>query len=86
MLNRLSFNRKITLITLSATLGLVVVCSLSIWQTRSDIHQGKQAALRIAALSALSIVTAFKARAAAGTMPEAEAKKAARDVLRATAG
>ncbi len=82
MLNRLSFNQKNALMMASAIAGIALVCGLSVWQTRNEIVQGRQAALRTAVQAAQSIVVAFQARAAAGSMPEADAKKAAREALR----
>ena len=82
MFNTLSFNRKIGLLMVSAVLGIAVVCVSSVWQTRNEIIQGKQAALRTAVQAAQSVVLAFQARAAAGTMSEADAKKAAREAVR----
>ena len=82
MLNKLSFNQKIALMMASAVAGIAIVCGISVWQTRNEIIQGKQAALRTAVQSAQSVVTAFQARVAAGTMSEADAKKAAADAIR----
>ena len=82
MLNRISFNQKIALMMASAIVGIAIVSGISVWQTRNEIIQGKQAALRTAVQSAQSVVTAFQARVAAGTMSEADAKKAARDTIR----
>jgi len=53
-----------------------------IWQTRAEITEGKQAALRTAVQAAQSVVASYQARAAAGTMSEADAKKAAVDAIR----
>ena len=82
MINKLSFNQKIALMMASAVVGIALVSGISVGQTRHEIIQGKQAALRTAVQSAQSVVTAFQARVAAGTMTEADAKKAARDALR----
>ena len=82
MLQHLSFKRKITLLVTSAIVGLAVVTGVSVWQTRSDITEGRRTALRTAVQSAYSIVAGYQAAAAAGTMPEADAKKAAAEAIR----
>ena len=82
MLERLSFKQKIVLIVAGAIVGLLVLTGLSIWQTKNDITEGRKAALRSAAQSALTIVAGYQAAAAAGTLPEADAKKAAADAIR----
>jgi methyl-accepting chemotaxis protein len=82
MIDKLSFNQKIALMMGSAVVGIAIVAGLSVWHTRAEIIQGKQASLRTATQSAQSVVMAFQARVAAGTMSEADAKKAARDAIR----
>ncbi len=82
MLNRFSFNQKIALMMASTIVGIAIVSGISVWQTRNEIIQGKQAALRGAVQSAQTVVAAYQARAAAGTMSEADAKKAAREAIR----
>jgi methyl-accepting chemotaxis protein len=79
---KLSFDRKIGLLMASAFVGIALVAGLSLWQTRAEIIDGRKAALRTAVQSAHSIVLAFQARAAAGTMSDADAKKAAADAIR----
>ena len=82
MLTKLSFNQKIGLLLGSAIAGIAIVAGISVWQTRTEIIQGKQAALRTAVQSAQSIVLAYQARVLAGTLSEADAKKAAADAIR----
>ena len=82
MLTKLSFNQKIALLMTSAVLGVAIVTAVSIWDTRAATIAAKQTALRSAVQSAQSIITAYQARAAAGTMSEADAKKAAAEAIR----
>jgi len=82
MLSKLSFNQKIVLLMSSALVGVVLVAGMSVWQTRSEIIQGKQAALRTAVQAARSVVLGYQARVASGELSEADAKKAAADALR----
>ena len=82
MINHLTFNKKIALLMTSAVVGIAIVCGLSVWKTRAEIIQGKQAALRTAVQAAQSIATAQLARVKDGGVSEADAKKAAADTLR----
>jgi methyl-accepting chemotaxis protein len=78
----LSFKRKIILIVASAIAGLLVLSGLSIWQTRAAMVEGRKEALRSTVQAAMTIVAGYQAAAAAGTMSEAEAKKAAANAIR----
>jgi len=81
MLEQLTFKRKITLLVASTVIGLTVVTGLAIVETRSDITEGRKAALRTAVQSATNIVAGYQAAAASGAMSEADAKKAASQAL-----
>ncbi|KQW38421.1 methyl-accepting chemotaxis protein [Rhizobacter sp. Root404] len=78
----LSFSKKIALLMTSAFLGIAIVSGLSVLQMRTEIVEGRKAALRTAVESAHSIVVGYQAKAAAGKINEGDAKKAALDALR----
>ncbi|HEY4069147.1 MAG TPA: methyl-accepting chemotaxis protein [Burkholderiaceae bacterium] len=82
MLNRLSFKRKISLLVVSAVVGLTVITGWSVLQSRSDVTEGRKTALRAAVDSAATIVAGYQAAAAAGTMNVEDAKKAASEAVR----
>ena len=82
MLEQLSFKNKIVLIVAGAIGGLVLLTGMSIWRAQADITEGRKAALRTAVQSAMTIVAGYQAAAAAGTLPEADAKKAAAEAVR----
>ena len=82
MLEALSFKRKIILIVAGAIAGLVVLMSLSIWQAKADITNGRKEALRSSVQSVMTVVAGYQAAAAAGTISEADAKKAAAAAIR----
>ncbi len=82
MLQQLSFKLKIGLLVGSAMAALVVLTTISVFKTRQDITEGRQAALRTAVQSARNIVVGYQAAAAAGQMSEDEAKKAAKEAVR----
>jgi methyl-accepting chemotaxis protein len=82
MLDRLTFKRKILLLVASAVLGLLILGALSVMQARQDIVQGRKDSLKAAVQSAATLVAGYQAAAAAGTMSEADAKKAAADAVR----
>jgi methyl-accepting chemotaxis protein len=84
MLNRLSFNIKISLLTFIAVVGVAIVSGISLWRTSTDIVEGKHEMLRAAVQSSLSVVLGYQARVASGAMTEADAKTAASDALRTT--
>jgi methyl-accepting chemotaxis protein len=81
-MQQLSFKRKIGLLVVSAVVGLAVVTSLSVYQVRDEIIEGRQTALRTAVESAHNIVAGYQAAAAAGTISEDDAKKAATEAVR----
>ncbi|MBK6852876.1 MAG: cache domain-containing protein [Burkholderiales bacterium] len=78
-----SFRNKIALLVGVAVLGAIVLASLSFWQLRQQIIEGRQRELVAAVQSAHSIVEAFHQKALAKTMPEADAQTAAKEALRA---
>ncbi|MBC7957652.1 MAG: cache domain-containing protein, partial [Cytophagales bacterium] len=82
MLQQLRFKRKIGLLVISAVAGLAIVTSLSTYQVRNEIIEGRNAALRTGVESAYNIAAGYQAAAAAGTMPVEDAKKAASEAIR----
>jgi methyl-accepting chemotaxis protein len=82
VIHQLSFKRKIGLLVVSAMAGLAIVTSLSVYQTRNEMLEGRRAALRTAVQSAFNIAAGYQAAAAAGTMSDDDAKKAAMEAVR----
>ena len=82
MIKQLSFKRKIGLLVVSAVAGLAIVSSVSIYQTRADILEGRRAELRSAVDSAYNIAAGYQAAAAAGTMSIEDAQKAATEAVK----
>jgi len=82
MLERFSFRQKIILLMAGTIAALVVLAALSVYQTREELVEGRKAALRAAVQSQASIVNGFQEAAKAGTMSEADARKAAADAVR----
>jgi len=80
--NTVSFKTKIGMLVGSAVLGMLVLSALSIWQLRTNIVEGRKGQLVTAVASALSIVEAYEAQAAKGTLSVADAQTRAKDALR----
>jgi methyl-accepting chemotaxis protein len=78
-----SFRNKIALLVGVAVFGAIVLASLSFWQLRQQIVEGRQRELVAAVQAANSIVEAYHQKAVAKTMPEADAQTAAKEALRA---
>ena len=83
MLESFSFKKKITALIAVSVAGLCIFTVAAFVELRSSIIDGRTAQLATAVKSARSIAASFQALAAAGKVPEAEAKKAAMDALRA---
>jgi len=83
MLESFSFKKKITALIAVSVAGLCVFTGASFVELRYSIIDGRTAQLTTAVKSARSIAASFQALAAAGKVPEAEAKKEAMDALRA---
>jgi methyl-accepting chemotaxis protein len=82
MLQNLSFKRKISLLVVCSLVCLSLFAGLCIEQARTDITDGRKEALRNAVQTARNIVAGYQAAAAAGTLSEADAKKAAHDAVK----
>jgi methyl-accepting chemotaxis protein len=82
MLSALKFKHKIGVLVVGAVVGLTIVAGLSALRTRTEITEGRKAALRTAVQSVSNIVQGYQAAATAGTMKVDDAKKAAADALR----
>jgi methyl-accepting chemotaxis protein len=82
VLQQLSFKRKIGLLVVSAVAGLTIVTSLSVYQTRNDILEGRRVELRSAVDSAYNVAAGYQAAAAAGTMSVEDAQKAASEAVK----
>jgi methyl-accepting chemotaxis protein len=78
----LSFQRKIMLLVAAAMLAVLVVAGLAIANRARQIEGARRAELATAVQSAHSIVAAYQALAAAGKMPEAQARQTAAEALR----
>ncbi|MGI9218755.1 MAG: cache domain-containing protein, partial [Hydrogenophaga sp.] len=77
-----SFRSKILALVAVAIVGMALLATLSIWQMRQQLIEGRQGQLVTAVQSAHTIVEGFRAQAAAGQMSVADAQKAAQDALR----
>ena len=77
-----SFRSKILALVAVAVVGMALLASLSVWQLRQQLIEGRQGQLVAAVQSAHTIVDGFRAQAAAGQMSDADARKAAQDALR----
>jgi methyl-accepting chemotaxis protein len=82
MLESLGFRRKIGLLVAAAVVGVIGIAGVAVLQARSSIVEARTDRLVTAVQSATAIVAAYQAEAAAGKMPEAEAKKAAAEAVR----
>ena len=82
MLSSLSFQRKILVLVMVAIAAVAVVSTLSVLLVARHISEGRRAQLVTAVQSAHSIVMAFQAKAAAGTLSTEQAQAAAAEALR----
>ena len=82
MIEKLSFNRKILLLVVTAVIGVLLVSGLAFMQLREEITNARKATLKAAVQSQATVVAGYQAAAAAGKMSEADAMKAASDALR----
>ena len=82
MIEKLSFNRKILLLVVTAVAGVLLVSGLAFMQLREEITNARKATLKAAVQSQATVVAGYQAAAAAGKMSEADAMKAASDALR----
>ena len=82
MIEKLSFNRKILLLVVTAVAGVLLVSGLAFMQLREEITNARKATLKAAVQSQATVVAGYQAAAAAGKMSENDAMKAASDALR----
>ncbi|HAX23172.1 MAG TPA: hypothetical protein DCY64_23175 [Hydrogenophaga sp.] len=82
MLNSLSFRNKIVLLGVASMLGIALIATFSVLQSRRQIIDGREGQLVTAVQSAHTIVEGFHAQAAAGKRSEAAAQEAAKEALR----
>ena len=82
MLESFSFKKKIATLIGVSLAGMCVFTVMSFVELRASIIDGRTSQLLTAVRSARSIVASYQALAAAGKLPEAEAKKDAMDALR----
>ena len=82
MLESFSFKKKIATLIGVSLAGMCIFTAMSFIELRASIIDGRTSQLVTAVLSARSIVASYQALAAAGKLPEAEAKKDAMDALR----
>ena len=82
MLDSLSFRKKIATLIGVSLAGLVIFTAVAFVKLRASIVDGRTSQLVTAVRSARSIAASYQALAAAGKLPEADAKKQAMDALR----
>jgi methyl-accepting chemotaxis protein len=82
MLHSFSFKKKIAALIAVSMAGLCIFTGAAFVQLRANIIEGRTDQLVTAVKSARSIAASFQALAAAGKLPEADAKKEAMDALR----
>ena len=78
-----TFKAKIVTLIALAVAGMLLLATLSFWQIRTLMLDGRKAQLTAAVQSARSIVDGYQKKAAGGAMSVAEAQSAAREALRA---
>ncbi|RLJ38585.1 methyl-accepting chemotaxis protein [Acidovorax sp. 106] len=81
-MNKLGFKMKVLLILGTALAALLFMAVTALLQERSLIIESRREQLTTAVQSAHSIVAAYQAKAASGTMGQEEAQKAAKEALR----
>ncbi|MDD0840021.1 methyl-accepting chemotaxis protein [Curvibacter sp. HBC61] len=81
-MNRLSFKAKIMLLIGTALAALLLLAVITLAQQRSQIIEARKELLTTAVQGAHSIVSAYQAKAASGSMSTEDAQKAAREALR----
>ena len=82
MLESLSFRKKIATLIGVSLLGLFIFTAAAFVKLRASIVEGRTSQLVTAVQSARSIAASYQALAAAGKLPEADARKQAMDALR----
>jgi len=82
MLESFSFKKKIATLIGVSLAGMCIFTAMSFIELRASIIDGRTSQLVTAVRSARSIAASYQALAAAGKLPEAEAKKSAMDALR----
>jgi len=82
MFEALSFKKKIATLIGVSVAGMCIFTAASFVELRASIIDGRTAQLVTAVRSARSIAASYQALAAAGKLPEADAKKQAMDALR----
>jgi methyl-accepting chemotaxis protein len=78
----LSFKRKIALLVATAAFGVVLITVANAFYMRQTIIDGRRAELVAAVQAGHAIVAAYQAKAAAGQMPDEDAKKAAKEAVK----
>ena len=81
-MNKLGFKMKVLLMLGTALVALLFMAITTLLQERSLIIESRREQLATAVQSAHSIVAAFQAKAASGSMSQEDAQKAAKDALR----
>ena len=82
MLESLSFKKKIATLIGVSLAGLFIFTAMAFVKLRASIIDGRTSQLVTAVHAARSIAASYQALAAAGKLPEADAKKQAMDALR----
>ncbi|QDZ29374.1 methyl-accepting chemotaxis protein [Noviherbaspirillum sp. UKPF54] len=82
LIQSLSMAKKVTLLILSAMLGIVVMTAIVLVSERTLILKERQNNVRQAVATAYGVITYYHDLAAKGAMPEAEAQKNALAALR----
>jgi methyl-accepting chemotaxis protein len=82
-LQAMSLLKKLSVLIVSATLGVCVLTGLSAYAQRESLMQERKAAVQQTVEAVYGLLTHYHSLASKGTLPEAEAKAAAMSAIRA---
>lgn len=82
--NQLSFRKRIGLLLAAAVAGIAAMTAQQVVSARHQVTDARKTQLQWAVQAGYHIVAGYHAKAKAGQMTEEDARKAARDALRAT--
>lgn len=82
MTNALSFRGRMLLLLATAVVGIVLMGALSVWQSKSQLTDGRRGQLVTGVESMHAIVEGYRAQAVAGKMSDEAARQAAMDAVR----
>ena len=81
MIDEMKLRTKIALIVIAALVGLGSLTVVSAFKMKQDLINGRKDIIRSVVEGAYSVVSAFQAKEAAGTMTREQAEKAAAEAL-----